>query len=349
MNTDMKLYGLSERWAALAAGYPGLCVGRILSQEKGMYRLVTQYGEKPAVVSGRMRHEAAAAEDYPAVGDFVMADWNESGDAVIHHLLPRRSCFARRAAGGAVQAQVAAANVDTVFLCMALGRDFSLRRLERYLSLAWDSGATPVVVLTKADLCDDPARMQLQAQSAAAGADVLVTSSMEENGCAQILPYLKPGKTAAFLGSSGVGKSTLINRLLGEERLLTQGVRDDERGRHTTTRRELFLLEQGGLVIDTPGMRELGMWDAASGIGQTFAEIERIAARCRFSDCSHQSEPGCAVRAAIEAGEIPQERWLSYLKLGAESGYVQDKAGYLAEKQKKFRQIALINKSTRKR
>ena len=350
MDTNMQQYGYSDRFAALAAMHPELEPGRILSQEKGFFRLVTRQGEKLAEISGRFRHQAAVASDYPAVGDFVMADWNEAGgNAVIHHVLARRSCFTRKAAGVSREEQVVAANIDTVFLCMSLNNDYSLRRLERYLSIAWDSGASPVIVLTKADLCADlPARLE-EIGAVAVGVDVLVTSALAEEGVSQLLPFLRPGRTVAFIGSSGVGKSTLINRLLGEERQDTQGLRNDDKGRHTTTRRELLLLPCGAMVIDTPGMREMGMWDNAAGVEHTFAEIEELAGHCRFSDCTHQSEPGCAIQRALRQGDISPERWQAYQKLLAESAYAADSDSYLLAKEKKFKNIAMFSRRNRKR
>ena len=346
----MKQYGLSDRFQALAGLYPEFTVGRITSQEKGRYQLVTNRGEKLAEVSGKFRYHAAAVSDYPAVGDFVMVDWNDhGGTAVIHHVLHRKSCVIRKAAGNAHQEQVVAANIDTLFLCMSLNNDFNLRRLERYLSIAWDSGAVPVIVLTKADLCKDLAEKQAQVASVAIGVDVLVTTALEKDGHHQILPYITDGKTVAFIGSSGVGKSTLINCLLGEQRLDTNGLRNDDKGRHTTTHRELIRLPKGGLVIDTPGMRELGMWDSGSGIEQAFGEIENLASRCRFKDCTHQNEPGCAVQRALQDGNLLKERWLSYLKLKSENDYAADSQSYLAGKEKKFKEIAKINKHNRKR
>ncbi|MBP3655245.1 MAG: ribosome small subunit-dependent GTPase A [Clostridia bacterium] len=345
---DMKQYGLDGRVEALAYETPQYDAARIIAQERGVYRLVMAQGEKLAEVSGRLRGDARTPSDYPAVGDFVMADWNEDGRAVIHRVLPRKSCFLRKAAGSR-QEQVVAANVDTVFLCMSLNHDFNLRRLERSLSIAWDSGATPVVVLTKADLCEDPAQLMAEASSVAFGVDILLTTSMEEDGWRQILPYLSHGRTVAFIGSSGVGKSTLINRLTGEERLATQGLRNDDKGRHTTTHRELILLEMGGMVIDTPGMREMGMWDSDAGVDRTFAEIDQLAAQCRFADCSHGSEPGCAVRAALRSGDIQEERFAAWQKLKAELTYAADSRGYLAAKERKFKEIAKFSKSLKKR
>lgn len=223
---------------------------------------------------------------------------------------------------------------------MSLNNDFNLRRLERYLSAAWDSGATPVVVLTKADLCPDPEEFINSVQSVAMGVDVIVTSAREKAGYEKLLPYAGEGNTIALMGSSGVGKSTLINCLLGENRLNTNGLRNDDKGRHTTTRRELFLLEQGGMVIDTPGMRELGLWDVDEGLDKSFSDIEALTARCRYSDCSHTVEPGCAVREAIDKGELSQERWKSYQKLKAENKYAENTERYLAEKKRKFKNIA---------
>jgi ribosome biogenesis GTPase len=279
----MAALGLMERFSALAAEYPTLSVGRVLLQEKGVYRVVYAYGELSATVSGKFRYEAKIASDYPAVGDFVMFDPNENGgQAVIHHVLSRKSIFIRKASGTSNTEQVVAANVDIVFICMSLNNDFNLRRLERYLSIAWDSGATPVIVLTKADLCDDIADKRSAAESVAVGADIIMISSLEEGGYEAILSYIKTGQTIALIGSSGVGKSTLVNCLLGENRLDTNGLRNDDKGRHTTTHRELFLLPQGGMVIDTPGMRELGMWDAAEGLERTFADIEALALSCRY-------------------------------------------------------------------
>ena len=279
-----------------------------------------------------------------------MVDWNTSGgNAVIRHVLPRKSCFIRKAAGEKNEEQVVAANIDTVFLCMSLNNDFNLRRLERYISIAWNSGAVPVVVLTKADLCKDPENKLFEVSSVAAGVDVLVTNTINQNGYEQLYPYLAEEKTVAFIGSSGVGKSTLINCLLGEKHLDTNGLRNDDKGRHTTTHRELILLPSGGMVIDTPGMRELGMWDAESGIDQTFSDIEKLAQRCRFRDCTHScSEPGCAVQEAVERGELPIERLRSYQKLMNENRYVNDTQGYMAEKRQKFKNIAKINKRNQK-
>ena len=340
MKNNMKHYGLDDRFRALASMYSDFVVGRILSQEKGLYRVITEFGEKLAEISGKFRYEAENSSDYPAVGDFVMVDWNHAGgNAVIHHILPRKSCFTRKAAGQRRE-QVVAANVDTLFLCMALNNDFNLRRLERYLTIGWDSGAVPVVVLTKSDLCTDLESKVSEVESVAFGVDVLVTSSMDVDGEMQIRPYIAEGKTVAFLGSSGVGKSTLINRLLGEDRLETQALRNDDKGRHTTTHRELILLPSGGMVIDTPGMRELGMWDSAEGVETTFADIEELANRCRFSDCTHTSEPGCAVLSALEDGSLDPSRWNSYLKIKTELEYAADSESYLERKEQKFKEIS---------
>ena len=346
----MRQYGLSETVEESAGYFLDMTVSRVLSQEKGMYRLVSSQGEKWGEISGRFHYDVQAKSEYPAVGDFVMADWNKSGgNAVIHHVLPRKSCFIRKAAGEKNEEQVVAANIDTVFLCMSLNNDFNLRRLERYISIAWSSGAVPVVVLTKSDLCGELDQKLMEVSLAAAGMDILVTNTVDQNGYEQIYPYLTEGKTVAFIGSSGVGKSTLINCLLGEKHLDTNGVRKDDKGRHTTTRRELILLPSGGMVIDTPGMRELGMWDAEAGIDQTFADIEKLAERCRFRDCTHSGrEPGCAVQEAAERGELSIDRLRSWQKLMNENRYMENSQGYLAEKKQKFKNIAKMNKRNRK-
>ena len=342
-------FHIPDDWSSQAAGYPGLTVGRITRQEKRLYRLRTAADEQNAQVSGRSQFDAQSASDYPAVGDYVMAGCADPDTAVIHHLLPRRSLFVRKAAGTAKTEQVVAANSDSVCLCMSLNNDFNLRRLERYLAIAWESGAQPVVLLTKADLCDDVSRMQAEAASVTMGAAVLTASAADPDGYRQIMPYIIPGRTVAFVGSSGVGKSTLINRLLGEDRLATDGLRNDDKGHHTTTHRELLFLPSGAMVIDTPGMRELGMWDAASGVEQAFSDIEELMSRCRFRDCSHTGEPGCAVREALRRGELDSGRWQSYQKLKKENFYTADSESYLAAKEKKFKEISKINKRNKKR
>ena len=348
---NIRRYGFSEEFSNEIPKDNPLEPARVLSQEKGFYRVVTDKGEKLAELSGKFRFQTALSSEYPAVGDFVLVNWNESGDsAIIESLLPRKSAFIRKAAGEPQQEQVVAANIDTVFLCMALNNDFNLRRLERYISIAWDSDAMPVVVLTKSDLCDDLENRLSGVSSIAFGIDILVTTSTEENGYRELLPFISEEKTIAFIGSSGVGKSTLINRLLGKEHLKTNGLRNDDKGRHTTTRRELFPLPSGGMVIDTPGMREFGMWDNDTGIEKTFADIEKLAAQCKFRNCTHTNEPGCAIQKALTTGELQTDRWQSYQKLKAENDYMEDKESYMIAKGKREKEISkLIKKMPIKR
>lgn len=342
---DMRKYGLTEQFQTLAKEFEELTVARVLSQEKGLYRIVTEKGEKPAEISGKFRYNTQILSDFPAVGDFVMMDWNEQGDnGIIHYILPRKSSFIRKAPGNAQNEQVVAANIDTIFLCMSLNNDFNLRRLERYLSIGWDSGATPVIVLTKSDLCENLEDKLLEIASVAIGVELLVTTATEKDGYKELEPFLEKGKTVAFIGSSGVGKSTLINCLLGKERLDTNGLRNDDKGRHTTIRRELFMLPSGGLVIDTPGMREFGMWDNQEGIDRTFSDIEELAEQCRFRNCTHLGEPGCAVQRALKQGKLTIERWQSYRKLKAESAYAEDKESYLIAKGKREKEISKLIK-----
>jgi ribosome biogenesis GTPase / thiamine phosphate phosphatase len=290
---------------------------RVATQSHGIYRLLSPAGEHRAELAGRLRH---AADADPAVGDWVAADLREDGTATIHAVLPRRTKFSRKVASGVSdrsEEQIVAANVDTVFIVQALGHDANARRLERYLTMAWESGARPVVVLTKADLHPDEDLSEIEAVTF--GVDLHVTSAVTGEGVPALAQYLGRGQPVALLGSSGVGKSTLVNSLAGQELLATAAVREsDERGRHTTTHRELVPLPDGGLLLDTPGMRELQLWESSDGLEQTFTEIVDLIAACRFSDCEHRTEPGCAIRQALDDGSLPQERWDAYCKLQRE-------------------------------
>lgn len=346
----LEQWGASEQYYKIASVYPEYELGRVISQEKDLFRLVMDKEECMARVSGKFRYNVSAISEFPSVGDFVLVEHSFKDDvALIHKVLQRKSVFIRKAAGKNCMEQVVAANIDTIFLCMALNGDFNIRRLERYLSIAWDSGAVPVIILTKIDLCDDLQAKRFEIENVAVGVPVMEPSGLTGDGLQQIKQYLQKTKTVAFIGSSGVGKSTLINRLLGEECLKTNTIRKDDKGRHTTTHRELFLIPDSGMVIDTPGMRELGMWKAGKGIEHAFSDIEKLAEKCRFHNCIHTSEPGCAVRAAMEGGMIDEERLKAYKKLKAENSYMEDTGNYMLAKKKKFKEIAKYNKNNLKR
>ena len=315
-------FGMNEKFASEAADYPDLIPGRITSQYRDLYRVVTDNSELLAKVLGKYAFYAKRIEDYPVVGDFVMLDrsTDETGNGIIHYVLTRKSAFRRKSAGTAHEAQIVASNIDFVFICMAMDENYNLRRLERYLSVAWDSGATPVVLLTKSDLCDHSDILYNEVLSVALGTDVHITTSLDDSVSKCVQPYLKDGVTACFIGSSGVGKSTMINKLLGCDRLKTSEIRQkDGKGRHTSTRREMMLLPNGGVVIDTPGMRELGI-DSAD-FSKSFADIDALVSQCRYTDCSHTNEPGCAVMASVQNGELSIERYESYLKIKRETAY----------------------------
>jgi len=317
----------------------GLSPARVAREYGQSYLVLCEHGELSAQVSGKLRHSALERSDLPAVGDWVAIQPRlDEGKATIHAVLPRKSSFSRKVAGAITEEQIVAANVDTVFLVSGLDSDFNVRRIERYLTLAWDCGAVPVIVLNKADLCAEVEAHVAEVESIAFGVPVYPISAKEKRGLTVLHQYLKLGETVALLGSSGVGKSTLINSLLGVEHRRVGSVREfDGKGRHVTTHRELVLLPEGGMLIDNPGMRELQMWGSDEGLAETFDDIGDLAAGCRFSDCRHDSEPGCAIRAALDDGTLDQARFRSYLKLQREVRYVEsrrDQKERLAEREK---------------
>ena len=296
---------------------PGI-PARVTAQHKERYEIVCEHGITHARLKSKEYY--AGMEVFPTTGDFVMINYIPNGDSQIIATLPRRTFFSRREPGPVPRDQAVAANFDYVFIMQSLNMDFNPKRLERYLTLAWQSGATPVILLTKADLVEDYWDHLTQVERVAAGVSTHVVSAHTGYGLQRLNAYLQPGKTVVFLGSSGVGKSSLVNALAGEEIMTVNGIReDDSKGRHTTTHRQLIRLKNGVMIIDTPGMRELGMWDVSEGLGDAFADVETHIGKCRFSDCRHESEPGCAIKAAITAGELDIERWESYRKLKEEA------------------------------
>ena len=324
----------------------GLIPGRVAVQHRGAYDVLTELGELRCDVAGRL-YDGSENADLPAVGDWVAiaARPGEQGGTV-QAVLPRRTKFSRKTAWQAAEEQVLAANVDVVLIVTSLNEDLNLRRLERYLTLTWESGARPIFVLTKADLADDVDAAVAEVESIAFGLPIVPLSNVTGDGIDTLHPYLAPGVTAALLGSSGVGKSTLVNTLAGEELLETREIRDDGKGRHTTTRRELVQLPGGALVIDRPGMREIQLWVADEGLEEAFEDVTELFGQCRFSDCAHESEPGCAVKAALADGTLSQERWESYLKLQREISHLErrlDKRA-AAEERKRWKALSVFSR-----
>lgn len=345
-------WGWDARWAEAFGddAAKGLFPGRLIEEQRGLFQVMTNEGVKSARTTGNMRHKAEGRADLPAVGDWVAAEFPKNEKvALIRRILPRRTKLSRKAAGDVMMEQVIAANLDSVLVMTALNNEFSARRLERFLTVSRESGAEPVLVLNKADACPDAGPMLAEAKAVAGDAAVIAISAKTGAGLEALNAWIKPGRTVGLVGSSGVGKSTLVNRLAGNEKIKTAETRaTDERGRHTTTHRQLFVLPGGGILLDTPGMREMQFWEADQGLAKTFDEIESLAPNCRFKDCAHGAEPGCAVKAAVEAGTVTQERVDAWRKLKRESSFEarrKDPVLQATEKQK----WKIANKALRKR
>ena len=322
---------------------PGI-PARVTAVHKERYEIVCAHGITHARL--KTREYYVDTQDFPTAGDFVMIHYIDNGDSQITATLPRRTYFSRREPGPIPRDQAVAANFDYVFIMQSLNLDFNPKRLERYLALAWQSGATPVILLTKADLVEDYWDYLTQVERVAAGVNVHVVSAHTGQGLPRLNAYLQPGKTLVFLGSSGVGKSSLVNALAGEELMAVSAIReDDSKGRHTTTHRQLIRLNTGVMIIDTPGMRELGMWDVSEGLDHAFTDVEAFLGRCRFSDCRHEKEPGCAIRAAIASGDLDIARWESYRKLSEEA---VDKAELLRRKSEWSKGVAKFTRQRNK-
>ena len=325
------------------ANLPGI-PARITAVHKERYEIVCDHGITHARL--KTKEYYVDTQDFPTTGDFVMIHYIDSGDSQIIATLPRRTYFSRREPGPIPREQAVAANFDYVFIMQSLNLDFNPKRLERYLTLAWQSGATPVILLTKADLVEDYWDYLTQVERVAAGVNIHVVSAHTLQGLNRLNAYLQPGKTVVFLGSSGVGKSSLVNALAGEDIMAVSAIReDDSKGRHTTTHRQLIRLRSGVMIIDTPGMRELGMWDISDGLGDAFADVEVFLGKCRFSDCRHEKEPGCAIKAALAAGELDMSRWESYRKLSDEA---VDKAEMLRRKNEWHKSLSKFTRNRNK-
>jgi ribosome biogenesis GTPase / thiamine phosphate phosphatase len=323
----------------------GLDPGRVSVQHRGSWIVASEQGDDLVEITGRLRHEAGPGE-LPVVGD-----WVGLRDGLIDAVLPRSSKFSRKTPFTEVSEQVLVANVDVAFLVMGLDeRDFKVRRLERYLTTAWEGGATPIIVLNKVDLTAELERQIAETEAVAFGVPIHAVSGETGEGVEELRAHLAGGRTVVLLGSSGVGKSTIINRLLGEEHFRTNDVRSDGRGRHTTTHRELVPVPGGGVIIDTPGLRELQLWETDGGLDQAFVDIAELIAECRFSDCAHRTEPGCAVKAALADGSLPTERWESYLKLQRELAHLERKLDpkLRAEERKRWAAFSKAHKQRRK-
>ena len=336
---DINDYGIVPNYE----NFPGI-PARVTARHKERYEIVCRHGITHARL--KTKEYYVDTQDFPTIGDYVMIQYIEDGDSRIIATLPRRTLFSRREPGPVPRDQAVAANFDYVFIMQSLNLDFNPKRLERYLTLAWQSGATPVILLTKADLVEDYWDYLTQVERVAAGVNTHVVSAHTGYGLNRLNAYLQPGKTVVFLGSSGVGKSSLVNALAGEEIMTVNGIReDDSKGRHTTTHRQLIRLQSGVMIIDTPGMRELGMWDVSEGLADAFADVQAFLGKCRFFDCRHEKEPGCAIRAAIANGELDAQRWDSYQKLSEEA---VDKAELLRRKQEWSKGVAKFSKQRKK-
>ena len=355
MNNNIKKYGFNEFFEnqieKVDIASTDLIPARVIEVQKEHYKIVTEYGENDAKLKGSLFYNDKIYNEYPTVGDFVLVKHNPMGEDIIYRVLERKSKFSRLDSYNKVE-QIVAANFDYVFIMLSLNNDFNIKRTERYLTAAWQSGASPVIIMTKLDLCDDYDSYKEKVEEIAPFVPIIGVSSVTGEGLEELEAYVQESKTIVFLGSSGIGKSSLVNALCGEKIMKVNTIReDDSKGRHTTTHRQLITLKNHAMVIDTPGMRELGMWDVSEGLDITFDDIEELAKKCKFNDCSHDKEPGCAVKAALESGELSQKRWNNYLKLKKESEFAKYKESMSVRSREKalWKSVSKFQKELKKK